>query len=293
MTAFVPRPARIVDAHVHLWDPANTAWYPYLSGGQELGLGDTTGMNRRFGAATYRAESVGWNVEKLVNVAAATGVHSVSETIDLDRRGEVDGQPAAIIGGIPPTGSVAEAVELLDRQAAASRFRGVRPMGRFDGPLPPVEVLRELAGRELLFELLARPDQLAVAAEGLAAVDDLVVVVEHTGWPRADTAEERALWHDGLAALADLGERVHCKLSGIAMAAGSMEPGALASWLEPAIERFGVERCCFASNFPVDGLHGTLDELWSAYSAVTAGLAPAERDALFATNAERLYSIAG
>ena len=26
------RPARIVDAHVHLWDPAQTDWYPYLSG---------------------------------------------------------------------------------------------------------------------------------------------------------------------------------------------------------------------------------------------------------------------
>ena len=66
------RPARIVDAHVHLWDPARADWYPYLSGGMELDMGDTTGMARRFDAATYRAESAGWNVEKLVNVAAAT-----------------------------------------------------------------------------------------------------------------------------------------------------------------------------------------------------------------------------
>ena len=25
------KPTRIVDAHVHLWDPANKSWYPYLS----------------------------------------------------------------------------------------------------------------------------------------------------------------------------------------------------------------------------------------------------------------------
>ncbi len=24
-------PTRVVDAHVHIWDPARTDWYPYLS----------------------------------------------------------------------------------------------------------------------------------------------------------------------------------------------------------------------------------------------------------------------
>ena len=41
------RPARLVDAHVHLWDPARTDWYPYLSGATDVGLGDVTGMARR------------------------------------------------------------------------------------------------------------------------------------------------------------------------------------------------------------------------------------------------------
>ena len=69
-------------------------------------------------------------------MAAATGRHSVDETVELDRQADVRGGPDAIIGGIPPTDTVAEAVELLDRQMAASRFRGVRPMGRYEGPLP-------------------------------------------------------------------------------------------------------------------------------------------------------------
>ncbi|MEZ5140474.1 MAG: hypothetical protein R2702_15250 [Acidimicrobiales bacterium] len=42
------RPVRMVDAHVHLWDPANAEWYPYLAGQRDLGMGDTTGMARRF-----------------------------------------------------------------------------------------------------------------------------------------------------------------------------------------------------------------------------------------------------
>ena len=123
-------PTRVVDAHVHLWDPARTDWYPYLSGGRSSDMGDVTGMARRFDVPTYRAESAGWNVEKLVNVAAATGRHSIDETLELDRRAEVDGHPDAIVGGIPPTDSVAEAVELLDRQMAAVPLPGRPADGR-------------------------------------------------------------------------------------------------------------------------------------------------------------------
>jgi predicted TIM-barrel fold metal-dependent hydrolase len=44
-----------------------------------------------------------------------------------------------------------------------------------------------------------------------------------------------------------------------------------------------------ASNFPVDGIAGTFDDVYSAYATVTSGLDPAERDRLFAANAERVY----
>jgi L-fuconolactonase len=283
------RPARIVDAHVHFWDPTRADWYPYLSGGMPLDMGDTSGMARRFDVATYQAEAAGWNVEKLVHVAAAAGRHSIDETLEIGQRAEDDGHPDALIGGIVPADSVAEAVALIDRQMQVPRFRGVRPMGRFDGPLPGPDVLGALQERGLVFEVLARPAQLESAARGLAGLDDLVVVVEHTGWPQTGDEAERAAWQAGIEALAGLGPNVHCKLSGLSAPAGSMRADAFAPWLEPAIEAFGVDRCFVASNFPVDGLHGTLDELWSAFDDATAGLGPDARDQLFATNAERVY----
>lgn len=287
MTA--PRPTRIVDAHVHLWDPARTDWYPYLSGRHQLDMGDVTGMSRRFDLATYRAESVGWNVVKWVNVAAATGPHSIDETLELDRRAAADGHPDAIIGGLPPTGSVDEALALLDRQAAAPRFRGVRPMGPTAGPLLDDGVFRALAERGLLFELMAHPDQLHDAAAALAHHDELVVAVEHAGWPRSGTDDELELWRSGLDALAALGDRVVCKLSGFAMPLGTMDAEVLAPWVAHAIETFGIDRCLFASNFPVDGMHGSLDELWSTYAELAAGFDDDARDKLFAANAERIY----
>lgn len=283
------RPVRVVDAHVHLWDPARSDWYPYLARPPAGGRGDPSKMYRRFDADLYRSESAGWNVEKFVNVAAATGRHSVEETLELDAGADAAGGPHAIVGGLPPTESVAEAVELIDRQMAAGRFRGVRPMGGLDQPVPVAEVLDALAERSLVFELMAHPDQLRAAAERFARCEDLVVVVEHTGWPRSSTEDEQALWRQGMAALAGAGPNVLCKLSGLAMPLQSMRPEALAPWLEHSLELFGVDRCMFASNFPVDAVHGSFDDLYGAFSDVTSGLDEAAREQLFAANAERVY----
>jgi L-fuconolactonase len=285
------RPTRVVDAHVHIWDPARTDWYPYLARTPEGGPGKASGMYRRFDVDTYRAESAGWNVEKFVNVAAATGRNSIEETIELDRRADSGAGPNGIVGGLPPTEGVAEAIELLDRQMAAPRFRGVRPMGLLDQPVPDAEVLRALAERNLVFELMTHPDKLEEAARLLAGNEDLLVVVEHTGWPRSNSPEERALWQAGIDALSAVGENVQCKLSGLAMPFGSMSADVLAPWIEYAIESFSVDRCMFASNFPVDSMAGTFDELYSSFSEVTLGLDDASRGKLFAENAERVYRI--
>lgn len=283
-------PARVVDAHVHLWDPARADWYPYLSHPPE-GATAGSGMYRRFDVDTYRAESSKWNVEKIVNVAAATGPNSVDETLELDAKATERGGPDAIIGGLPPADSATEAIGFIDRQMEASRFRGVRPMGGLSSAVPDPEVMRALQDRDLLFELMTHPDQLLSAADELTSFDDLTVVVEHTGWPRNDSDEERVLWREGMDALASLGANVVCKLSGLAMPLGSVQPDALRPWLEYAIEAFGADRCMFASNFPVDSAAGSFDDLYSTFDAVTHGLDGTSREALFAGTAERIYRL--
>jgi predicted TIM-barrel fold metal-dependent hydrolase len=284
-------PSRVIDAHVHLWDPARTEWYPYLSHPPEGSTTDSSGMYRRFDVDIYRAESSKWQVEKFVNVAAATGPNSVEETIELDAKAGDRGGPDAIIGGLPPADSAAEAIGFIDRQMSASRFRGVRPMGGLGVAVPDLDVMRALDERNLVFELMTHPDQLRAAAAQLSQFGDLAVVVEHTGWPRNDSDEERALWKDGIDALAEVGANVACKLSGLAMPLGSMHAEALAPWLEYAIEAFGADRCMFASNFPVDSLYGSFDDLYSTFDAVTIGLDRASREALFAGTAERIYRL--
>jgi len=279
---------RVVDAHVHLWDPARADWYPYLAGMQELDMGDISGMCRRFGQPTYFSEAAKWNVQKFVHVAAAAPSKLADETRELDAEADATGHPDALIGGLDPTDDAADLARQLDVQMTAARFRGIRIMGEGEHAFPNPMLLRALQDRGLIFELMVHPDELARAA---AALDgwELPVVVEHIGWPRSNDPEEYELWKHGMAALAGLGDNVTCKLSGLAMPMQSMAAATFAPWGLHAIELFGTDRCMFASNFPVDGMHGTFDDLYSTYDELTADLDASTRDQLFAANAERIY----
>ncbi len=279
---------RIVDAHVHWWDPARTDWYPYLSGRPQLDMGDVSGMSRMFDGPTYVAESARWNIDKIVHVAAAAAPFTLDETMERDALAALTGNPVAIVGSIAPAGSVAEVVAQIDAQMAASRFRGVRAPA-FEGGVPGADVLRALQSRNLVLDVMSHPDKLEAVASTLSGFGDLTIVIEHAGWPRTDSADERRLWQSGMASLAALGDNVNCKLSGLAMPLRSMAPVVLRPWIEYCIEIFGTDRCMFASNFPVDGMHGTLDELFEAYVEMTVMLCDADRAKLFATTAERVY----
>ncbi len=73
------------------------------------------------------------------------------------------------------------------------------------------------------------------------------------------------------------------------MPLGSMRAEAFRPWIEYCLEIFGPNRCMFASNFPVDGMHGTFDDLYGTYAELTAALDADDREQLFAATAERVY----
>ena len=58
-----------------------------------------------------------------------------------------------------------------------------------------------------------------------------------------------------------------------------------------ALEHFGVERCMFESNFPVDRLSVSYPVLWNAFKKIVADCSASEKHALFYGNAQRLYRL--
>jgi predicted TIM-barrel fold metal-dependent hydrolase len=65
---------------------------------------------------------------------------------------------------------------------------------------------------------------------------------------------------------------------------------ALAPFVEHALRCFGVERCMFASNFPMDKVSLGYERLYDAYRELVASRSAAEQRALFHDNALAYYT---
>jgi len=54
---------------------------------------------------------------------------------------------------------------------------------------------------------------------------------------------------------------------------------------------FGVERCMFESNFPVDMVSCSYNVVWNSFKRLTASYSDAEKAALYHDTAHRVYRL--
>jgi predicted TIM-barrel fold metal-dependent hydrolase len=84
---------------------------------------------------------------------------------------------------------------------------------------------------------------------------------------------------------------VAAKISGLNMFHHDWTLELIRPFVLDTIEIFGVERCLFASNFPVDKLHADYGAIWQAFDQITADFSEPERRALFHDNAAGFYRL--
>ncbi|HMK01232.1 MAG TPA: amidohydrolase family protein, partial [Reyranella sp.] len=65
----------------------------------------------------------------------------------------------------------------------------------------------------------------------------------------------------------------------------------LRPYVEHCTEAFGVDRCMFESNFPVDTITSGYGVLWNAFKRLSAKASAAEKTALFSGTAARVYKL--
>ncbi len=294
----------IVDAHHHLWDLARNH-YPWLSDrmNPDFFLGDYAALRRNYLPADYRRDAASHNVVATVHVEAEWDrADQVGETRWLSGVADVHGMPHALVAHAWFDDSRVEAV--LEAQAGFARVRGIRSKPARPGQDPHGAdeargAMSDPAWRRG-FALLRRYDlswdlrvplaQLPEAAVLAGDFPDIPVVLNHTGfpWDRSDTG--LAAWRRAMR-LAAQRPNVCVKLSELGLRDAPWDYEQNRRIVLEAIEIFGVQRCMFASNFPVAGLRIGFDALFTAYKRMVADFGRDEQLALFRDNAARFYRI--
>ncbi|KQY32773.1 amidohydrolase [Caulobacter sp. Root1455] len=294
----------IIDPHMHLWD-LERHYYSWL---QDTPLpnnpaGDMSSIAyRSYGLDDYLADTAGWNVVQTVHVECGLPPKDqLSETDWLQGLADTRGVIGGIVAGANLNDPAVEA--LLEAHAARATVRGVRQIVNWHRDpaktYGPADLLLDpqwrkgyalLAKYGLSFDLQLYPSQMAAAAALAAANPEVSVIVNHAGMPTDRDEPGLQAWRDGLALLAQR-PNVSCKISGLAMIDRAWTIDSLRPFVLRVIETFGPSRCMFASNFPVEKVHGSFGGFYEAYDTITADFGEAERSLLFEGTAARVYRL--
>lgn len=296
---------QVVDPHIHLWD-LGTHRYPWLETPADIFIGDYASIARTHLLTDFLAEAGSVEVIKVVHIDAG---HDPADPVAETRwlQGIADdpasgGRPNAIVASADLSKPDVKAV--LAAHAESPNVRGIRQIpnvhadrwldyvGRHYMAEPGWRAgFRLLARHGLMFDLQLYPHQIMEAVQLAADYPEVPIVLSHTGMfaDRAGVAGWR-MWRDGLRALAAQ-PNLWVKISGLGMLDHHWTVESLRPYVLEAIDAFGTERAMFASNFPVDRLYSSYEDLWSAYATIVADMSAAEQAALFRGNAERAYRI--
>ena len=223
-------------------------------------------------------------------------------------------------------GDAAGAVLDAEIAAGGGRYRGIRLGGTWDASdevpnhrtdPPRGMFLRSdfragfahLGPRQLSFEAWCYHHQLSDVTDLARAFPNTTIILDHFGGPigvgpYAGKADEvYAQWRTAISELATC-PNVVAKLGGLNMEVNGfgwheqarpptsqelME--ATRRYYEYTIEQFGVARCMFESNFPVDKVTCSYTVLWNSFKRLTAGYSAAEKAQLFHDTAARAYRL--
>lgn len=274
----------IIDAHVHLWDLAARD-QPWIPRGSRI--------RRDFTIADLRAAIDATPVERVVIVQV---LNNADETAALLNQSE---DTADLIAGVVGWVDLAEPSlsEALARMSRRGRLVGIRhqalaeadPAGWLGSPAVQ-RGLAQLDRAALPFDLMIRPSHFAAALTVARAHPSLQLVLDHVGKP-AIAAGELLPWAAGLRELARE-PNVSCKLSGVqTMAAADWTFADLAPFLDVALNAFGAGRIVFGSDWPVSAQAAAYQDVLDVAMTACATLSSAERDAVLADNARRIYRL--
>jgi predicted TIM-barrel fold metal-dependent hydrolase len=265
--------------------------------------GDYQPLRRNYLPEDYRRDSASYNVVASVYVEAEWDCNdAIGESRWIEAQADRYGLPDAIVAQAWLDRDDIE--EVLAKQASFPRVRGVRhkpsaaPTPRAmrpgaKGSMGDPTWRRGFALLErhgLAFDLQTPYWHLPEAYELACDFPRTTILLNHTGLPADRSDRGLAEWRRAMQGLARA-SNVVVKISGlgrpgVAWTVDDNRPIVLAT-----IDMFGVDRCMFASNFPVDGLVADFDTIYAGFMGIVEHFPLADKGKMFCHNARRIYRI--
>lgn len=295
----------LVDAHHHIWEVKN---YPWLTAPMTPKLfGEYAALRHDYSVEDLVDDFKNQNVVKSVHVQANWGVSGpVDETAWLQQVADKSGFPHGIIAFADLT-KADEAQNVIEGHLEHANMRGIRqqlfwheePLWRYcDRPdIASSDEFKSgfklLEKNDLIFELQIfpfQPEQLRSTCELLRDNPTTRVILCHAGMKPLNRPEVAESWRAGMAQLAQF-PNLHCKISGLALLSQTWTVEQLREVILTCIDLFGIERCIFGSNFPLERMWASYDELLNGTKQAVQDLSEDEQRALFHDNAISYYRI--
>ena len=281
-------PNPIVDAHLHLWNPALLR-YDWLDG--------LPALNRAFLPTDFSTASAGVGVSKMIFVeCGCEASQSLAEVDWISALAKTETRLCGIVAHAPLE-NTADVREHLVHLARRPLVKGVRRLlqGERDQEfclrLEFIAGVKQLAEFGFSFDVCIRYEQLPAVTELVRRVPEVQFVLNHFGKPPVKAGEIEP-WATQLKALAKL-PNVSCKISGLTTEADrkNWQRENLQPYFDIALAAFGFDRVLFGGDWPVCTLATEYQRWVDTVAAATSAASEADRKKLFQANAERIYRI--
>lgn len=280
------------DTHVHFFDRSQPRLrYEWLEeDAEDPDLGDYGAIKAlRYWVDDFIGETRFAGVTGAVHVQAAIGTSDpLRETAWLHRQFGSASFPQAVVAAADLARE--DAGDIVARQAAFPRVRGIRDL-RYDDYLSNPQWRRGFAHLErhgllLCAELLL--EAVPAAVDLARSFPGTLLCVDHAGYPRRRDAGYFKAWRQAMASLAAC-DNVVVKISGLGMCDHRWTVESIRPWVLSCIELFGVKRCFFGTNWPVDRLFSSYADVLNAYRHCIREFSGSEREAMLFNNAARIF----
>ncbi len=295
----------IIDTHHHLWEVKN---YPWLLAPMTPRIfGDSyEPLRHDYLIDDLRADFGDHNVVKSVHVQAHYNPENpLGETAWLQAVADRHGFPHAIAGHADLASPDVEA--MLEAHCQYANFRGIRDVVYWldgdpvcqavdrpdfclsDGFRRGVALLGQYG---LHFELQGFPNQFGYFAELVGDNPKVNFCLVHGGLLTGDDDATFEAWRQALEVLV-LFDNLFVKCSGANLFSGDKPRSAqnVGRQYNTLLDLFGAERCFFGSNFPVEKLKISFDDLIATCQQAVAARSEADQRAFFHDTAARFYRI--